>query len=90
MLKLKRVRLKDCVECGFPVSGGGNIHAVGHHVVRVRNGERWRHRKSREKARKQLVADMAGVIRGVAVKGTSGSKAATHRAGRKLSVSVKK
>lgn len=86
MLRLKKVGLKKCVDCGFPVSGGGNRHAADRHVIRDRRGERWVHRRSREKARKQRAADMAGIDRGAAVAGTSGSKAATHRRGRAKTV----
>ncbi len=85
MLRLKKVALRNCVDCGFPVSGGGNRHAADRHVIHGRRGERWVHRRSREKARKQRAADMAGIVRGVSVAGTgkpsasSGEKAGVKK-----------
>lgn len=86
MLKLKKVALRNCVDCGYSVSGGGNRHAADRHVISGRRGERWLHRKSREKARKQRAADMDGIVRGVSVAGVGGSKAASHRRGKKATV----
>lgn len=92
LLKLKKVMMRNCVDCGYPVSGGGNRHAADRHVIRSRQGERWLHRRSREKARKQRASDMVGIVRGVAVAGTgkpsasSGEKAGVKKGVGKWSI----
>ena len=90
-MRLKKVALRECTDCGFPVSGGGNRHAVGHCVPGERHGERWRRRKSQDKARRQHQADMAGVVRGVSVAGTGKPSASSgEKAGVKKTVEVRK
>lgn len=89
MLRLKKVALRNCIDCGYPVSGGGNRHAADRHVLSGRRGERWLHRNAREKARKERAADMYGIVRGVAAVGVGGSKAASHRKGRVKAVATK-
>lgn len=76
---LKKVRLKNCVDCGFLVSGGGDRHAANRHVIRGKRGERHRHRKALAAARARRAADMAGIVRGVSVAGTGKPSASSDQ-----------
>ncbi len=77
---IKKVTMKNCEECGFPVSGGGNRHAAGRHVPRGKRGDRYRSLYAKRETR--IVAQSFDT-RGVSVAGVGGSKAASHRMGKK-------
>lgn len=86
MLRLKKVSMRNCIECGFPVSGGGNRHAADWHVIRGKRGDRKHSLSAKVNTEmKALVFD----ARGVSVAGVGGGQAKTHRQGKKAAKALK-
>lgn len=83
---MKKVSMRNCVDCGFPVSGGGNRHAADRCVPRGKRGDRYHSLSPKpEKALPMLTTD----VRGVAVAGVGGNQAKSHRQGKKAAKTAK-